>query len=315
MVVGRALGTAFAVLVLGCGGESSVGDTPGGSAGLAGGGAEGRDAGQGGGGAGGRSGGSGGSPGGTAGAGGQSGSGGAGSGGSAGAGGSSAGTGGGAGVGACSSFMGAATAEEVALTPRADSELELLALRATTRAVAPSDAYSRVGIDVRAIREGYVEVASIRARPLVDPSSLTVSFDDEGIVAVRAGTYDAWACPNMQYGASFTVTTLSNFVTLSFPGLYRTSLVAADYASLEHVAQVSPNGTVGDGDNICVRAHGDTYEYLFVHGQGDCEAGCITREYWGFSAPFPGDIMRRGSSRDGDLPSDWNDGSFSCGTE
>src|SRR5262245_23533910 len=52
---------------------------------------------------------------------------------------------GGRGDDACSDYAGLATSEEIALTPRANAEAEILALEATGALLAPSEVYQRIG--------------------------------------------------------------------------------------------------------------------------------------------------------------------------
>ena len=44
---------------------------------------------------------------------------------------------------------------EIALSPMADGEAEMLALEATGALVAPASVYDRIGSDLKAIRAGY----------------------------------------------------------------------------------------------------------------------------------------------------------------
>lgn len=100
----------------------------------------------------------------------------------------------------CSAYKGLATPAEIALSPMADGEAEMLALEATGALVAPASVYDRIGIDLKAIRAGYPEVAG-GATPNWAPHDLIVGMDEYGLAAVKASSYTDWKCPNELYGA------------------------------------------------------------------------------------------------------------------
>jgi hypothetical protein len=233
---------------------------------------------------------------------------------SAGAGGSSgtAGSGdGGAsdgGAGPCDGFVGLATPAETALTPRDDSTAEILALRASEGIVAPETVYQRVVRDLGAIRQDYPDVADITPFPRANASSISVSFDADTLDDVALGTYTGWDCPNELYGfADSGPPSTSGVVRVRFEGRYDPSLLASEYEDLPGVTDAWESVTVGDGNDIMLDPEGETYHWIFVTGSGDCPAGCINHEYWGFTTTASGAITYHGSTVDSSLDQAWLD--------
>jgi hypothetical protein len=244
------------------------------------------------------------------------GSGGTSSGGSGGDGGSSAGAGGSGGsagsgdggspdggAGPCDGFVGLATPAETALTPRDDDDAEILALRTTDdRIVAPEAVYQRVERDLRAIRQGYPDVDLITPFPRAAASSFSMSFDDDTLADVVAGTYTGWDCPNELYGfIGSDPPSLSGTVRVRFEGRFEPSLLVSEYENLPGVTAAWESVGGGDGNDISLDVEGESYHWLFSIGSGDCPAGCINREYWGFTTNAAGDITYHGSSVDDSL--------------
>jgi len=208
-------------------------------------------------------------------------------------------------VGPCEDYEGLATPEEVAATPRADAEVEVLALRAGDVLLASDDVYARVARDLAAIRADYTDVASITARMRANPSSVLVLFDDATIDDVEAGTYTAWDCPNALYGATDIGDPVFNGVTIRFEGRFEPEILGTEYATLPGVTSAGASVGIGDGDDISIDVEGDTYSWIFSQGSGDCQAGCINHDYWGFTTNADGDITYEGTSVDDSLDRGW----------
>lgn len=220
----------------------------------------------------------------------------------------SAGEGGSAGAGACDDYVGLATPEEVALTPRADAGVELLAIRASNSLVAPQVVYERVARDLDAIRQAYPDVASISPRAHASVSDIRLILDRPYADQVVAGSYTAWDCLNDLYGlTSVTPPNGINLVTLSFAGRFHPTLLGDEYRMLLGVLYAGELGTPGDGDDIWIDSRGDAYHWIFSVGSGDCPSGCINHSYWGFTTNADGDITYQGSSADDSLDQDWFD--------
>jgi len=207
------------------------------------------------------------------------------SGGTGGSGGSTGGatTGGGGAVDPCAGYVGQATPAELAVSPFFDAESEQLALEASGKIVAPQKIYDRVVFDLSAIRATTPAVQNIHAMPSWSMTDLFVGFDDVGYAAVQAGTYSDWNCANAWYGFQSADTSSPN-VLVKFAHRMNPELLGQEYEMFPHISLAGANGLVGDGDDICVSIEGDkTYHYVFDHGEGDCQAGCITHTYWGFT--------------------------------
>jgi len=253
---------------------------------------------------------------GTGGAGGAGASSGAGSGGAAtgGAGAGGVSTGGSAGdAGApaggagCDDYEGLATPEEVATTPRADAEVEILALRAGDVLLAPDDVVARIGRDLAAIRADYTDVATITPRLRASPSSVLVLFDDDTVDDVEADSYTAWDCPNALYRATDISEPRFGGVTITFEGRFEPEILGTEYAKLPGVTNAGASPSIGGGNDISIDVVGESYHWVFIQGSGDCQAGCINHDYWGFTTNADGDITDEGTSVDDSISQDWLD--------
>lgn len=209
-------------------------------------------------------------------------------------------------TGPCPTPLG--SAEERAATPRADENLEALALTLEPeRVTASQGSYDRVVSDVAAIRALQPALADIGYRALT--KNLYVALTSIGAQSIAAGEYSAWDCLNAAYSA----TTLLNqsfsndsaYVTLG--GIFNLPLVAAQYAELPEVTEASPDGLVGDGSSICVSRDGDHYEYLVDRAGGDCPSGCTEHELHGFTSDAAGQVTALGewSSTSGEPAPAW----------
>lgn len=183
----------------------------------------------------------------------------------------------------CPNYQGQGTVAAIALSPFANAEVEALAIEASGKFVAPKDVYERIVSDLALIRSQNPSVQGIQALVSWLPDELLLSFDAEGMASVQAGTYTDWDCANAYYGL-LRKEVQSSFVLLHFDHLFNAPLLASEYATLPHVDNAEPNGIVGDGNDVCVSIENDTrYNYIFDSGSGDCPAGCINHQYWGFS--------------------------------
>lgn len=215
---------------------------------------------------------------------------------------STAGDGGGpgdGGGGACGD-VGHGTEAEIAATPRAEPNLELLALSLSDGLTADQAIYERVVRDVGAIREGHPDVADIAYFPPHDGKGLLLTTTSEAADRIEAGDYVAeWDCLNEHYEMqSVMVEPLGMsdaFVLLQLDGLYDLTILAPDYAGLPGVDGAGPNLAGGDGPTICAEIDGETYHYVFDDAGGDCPAGCTTHDYTYFTVAADGTIERVGS--------------------
>jgi hypothetical protein len=201
-----------------------------------------------------------------------------------------------------------ASPSELASTPRADVNLELLALKLSPgKVVAPQATYDRVVRDVGAIRAKAPELAKIMFFSFNDGRRIELTVPVETGTQMQAGTYHAWDCLNETYGASLPAEIIrignadQEYVWLTLKGIYAAHLLAAEYARLPGVTSTEGRAFGGDGPTICATADGSTWHYVFDDASGDCPAGCIDHAYRHFSTDAAGVVteLERWSTKDG----------------
>jgi hypothetical protein len=192
----------------------------------------------------------------------------------------------------CAGYVGRGTAREIAATPRADVNLEMLALSMTSGLTASQLVYERVVRDVGAIRSAYPAVASIGYFPVHDHQSVIVGFDPPTAADVAEGNYTAWDCANTWYGLQ-SLNVRASLTQVNLKGIYATPQLATEYGGLPGVRSAEPNYFGGDGPTICGTIDGDTYHYVFDEASGDCPAGCIDHVYSYFTTDAAGSITIR----------------------
>jgi hypothetical protein len=203
------------------------------------------------------------------------------------------------------------TAEELAATPRADENLELLALSLEPeRITATSETYERVVADVSAIRRLEPELAEIGYFPPHDGKTLYLGLTDLAAQSVSAGQYSAWDCLNDVYGLT-SITTNDIFgrayALVELHGIYDIRRLAELYAQLPGVNTAEPDAFGGDGPTLCVKRAGDRYEYVVDQAGGDCPAGCTEHEAHYFVSEAGGQVaaVERWSSLAGQPAPEW----------
>jgi hypothetical protein len=189
------------------------------------------------------------------------------------------------------------TAAELASTPRADVNLELLAIDLDPGKVVAGEAtYQRVVRDVGAIRAKEPAVAKIGYFPHHDGRTIGFVLPLETAAQIEAGTYHAWDCLNETYGAKLPpeLIRIGNaaevFAYLELKGNYSVERLAAEYARLPGITSTEGNGVGGDGPTICVTAGPSTWHYVFDAASGDCPAGCIDHTYRHFTTDPAGAV-------------------------
>jgi hypothetical protein len=190
--------------------------------------------------------------------------------------------------------------EELALTPRADPNLEQLALSLEPGTVTASQAtYDRVVADVAAIRALEPDRADIGYRAAHDGKTLYLGLTDVAAQSLLAGEYSAWDCLNERYGASVGEPNESLFggwsLLLTLRGIYDLSRIAERYAALPGVTGAGPNSAVGDGPTLCAARDGGRYEYVVDRAGGDCPAGCTEHDARAFASEAAGQITAVGA--------------------
>jgi len=159
--------------------------------------------------------------------------------------------------------------EDIAATPRADTNLEALALAMGGGLTADPALYSRVVADVASIRAQSIDLAGIDFEPYFDRQALVLILDLSVIQAARNGTYHAWDCLNHWYGVTAAQTSASSTsVLLTFSKVLDTQRLVADYRAvpgvgdavvlLRNVFPIFPIPTI---PSICGRIEGTTHHY------------------------------------------------------
>jgi hypothetical protein len=210
----------------------------------------------------------------------------------------------GAGVGAPACPDDVPSAAEIRATPRADTNLELFALRYSVGIVADQAIYDRVRRDVTAIHNADAAVAKIDYFPTSDGRSLFLSFETETAAQIASGDYHAWDCLNQTYQKTDLLLMSDKFGsygTLTLKGIYDIARVAKQYSALPGILSVSPNVGGGDGPTICLTRAGDVWHYVFDQAGGDCVAGCTEHDYHHFSTSLTGQVTGLGSLAPADV--------------
>jgi hypothetical protein len=178
-------------------------------------------------------------------------------------------------AGFCSTYVALAGADEIATTPRADKDLELLALTFSDGLVAEQPVYDRVVADVASIRAADPTLVGINHSDYGGGTSVLVYFDDQQVAArVKAGTFHEWDCLNQYYGAKAPLSWYSDgpseySVILDTKGLYNLTLLAQEYAKVPGVKKAQPFSGIGfawEHPAICATRDGQRYQYLFKNG-------------------------------------------------
>jgi hypothetical protein len=166
------------------------------------------------------------------------------------------------------------TAEELALTPRADTNLELLALTLDAGHLTATQAtYERVVADIGALRALAPSLATVVFTGPHDGHTLRITFGPDATGALAAGTYTAWDCLLDAYRAEI------GYVTDIFPtyapmldldGIFDMPRLARVFEQLPDVS-VDINAFDG-GRTLCASRDGEHYEYVVDRTNGGCDA-------------------------------------------
>jgi hypothetical protein len=212
-------------------------------------------------------------------------------------------------TGPCPTPVG--STEELAATPRADENLELLALSLEPeRMTASSSTYDRVVSDVAAIRALTPGLADIGFRSGYAGMSLYVQVTSIGAQSIAAGDYTAWDCLNDAYKAGppqLTDGLAAHSASVQLGGVFNLPLVADLYAQLPEVILTEPSSAIGDGSTLCAVRDGEQYQYAVDRAGGDCPSGCTEHEVHGFASDAAGQVSALGvwSSLSGDPAPAW----------
>jgi hypothetical protein len=213
-------------------------------------------------------------------------------------------------TGPCPEPLG--TLEELALTPRADANLEQLALSLEPGNVTASQAtYDRVVADVAAIRALVPDRADIGYSAPHDGRAVYLGLTDVAAQSILAGDYSAWDCLNERYGARVgepnEAFTGDWSLLIELRGIYDVSRIAERYAELPGVTAANANLAIGDGPTLCVARDAGRYEYVVDRAGGDCPSGCTEHDARAFVSEAVGQISALGawSSASGEPAPAW----------
>lgn len=178
--------------------------------------------------------------------------------------------------GPCPALVG--DAGEMALSPRADENLEALALSVEPeRVIASQPTYDRVVADMAALRALAPELASIQFTPPYE-RSLDVVFADVATQSIAAAEYSAWNCLNDFYGpmnvSDIEAATTPGLVRLQFQRGFNGEVLAEVYRQLPGVTAGEPSYNRGLGTALAVRKSGDTFDYFVRASDASCGATC-----------------------------------------
>lgn len=202
------------------------------------------------------------------------------------------------------------TAEELALTPRADPNLELLALEKLEpeSLVVSQPTYDRVASDVAAIRRMEPSLVEVGYRAASDGRTLQLEWSTAASAAFDDGQYTAWSCLNDAYGLK-DFRTLPSGIELVLKGTYDIDRVFELYRQLPEVTGGTPYLGGSDGPTICVTRAGDSYDYVFDDTGGNC-AVCEQHVGYHFQSTAAGQvtpIARWDSTTDAAVPAWFTD--------
>ena len=163
----------------------------------------------------------------------------------------------------CNHVIGAR--EEVLRTPRADTNLELLALALSGGVVADQAIYERLLRDVTAIRSMETRLKSVRYLPPHDGKTMLVHLSETASALFAEGKYDYWDCVNRHYGLESTQMVEPGYVKVRLKGIYDLNAVASVYARLPGVLGAEPYDarSVDHGATILVTRENDEWHYVF----------------------------------------------------
>lgn len=227
----------------------------------------------------------------------------------------------------CDDYVGLASADALSVTPRNEGarSFEILALKAEGSFFASEDAYARVEADVTAAIAASADLAALFPVYWTDGRTIDLwNLDEATAAALENGALTATACADERYVREESYGD-SDSASVAFQGIYDVELLAAEYVALiggsaRGVAQYRH----GDGDRLCARLDGATWNYLFSHGWGDCAEGACgyRRWYWVTSDAAGAPVLEddwgwTGSEFDSEVDPDpepeWMRWEWSCG--
>lgn len=89
-----------------------------------------------------------------------------------------------------------------------------------------------------------------------------------------------------------------DWLVLEAANTLNTGALAKAFEMIEGVSLASPDGVVGDGDNITMLEYGTEIVLQYSTGEGDCPSGCISHKYWNFKVYEDCEVEFWGRSED-----------------
>lgn len=166
------------------------------------------------------------------------------------------------------------TAEQLALTPRTDANLESLALSLSDGIMADDGIYRRLVRDIAAIRTVDPRMETIKyAAP--DNGMLLVGPASSKQLLIKSGLYTEWDCLNRHFRVTG-VTFQSDLAILQFNGMYNLNRLGLLYSGLKGVRYASPNARVEFENPASIYVMPDTNGWRYVFGGAQrCRANDI----------------------------------------
>ena len=154
---------------------------------------------------------------------------------------------------------------ELNRTPRADTNLELLALALSDGLTADQAIYERLVRDVAGVRSMEARLKRVQYRPRYDGKTLVLRFSEAASALFAQGTYRYWDCANDRFGFESAVAIAPDLVKVRLKGIYDLEKIASVYARLPGVVSAEPdeNAAHDDGATILVTREGDAWHYVF----------------------------------------------------
>jgi hypothetical protein len=162
------------------------------------------------------------------------------------------------------------TAEQIARTPRADENLELLAISLSAGITADDQIYRRLVRDIAAIRTVDPRMRMIEYRA-PDTGELMVTPVSSQKRLFLDGRYTEWDCLNRYLHVS-NIQYRQGFATLRFDGRFNLQQVGELYSSLVGVRFADPNGYIHVSAPPSIHVLPDSHGWSYVLGGGECKA-------------------------------------------
>lgn len=223
----------------------------------------------------------------------------------------------------CAPMDGFPDPGDIALTPRADAEIEMLALRCSEGLVADQEIYDQLAVDLAAIRAADPAMADIRGRTAFLSDDLLWESEDvataerllrgdepqyQCLVDALAATSEPWEPPSREGGAQ-----------VSFEGLFDFEGLALVFEAVPGIVTAESNYLAEDGNRIAYDVSSNPRRYLFDRAGGDCPAGCTTHHYYLWEIPEGGapELVAEWGNTDeadfGTAPEGFSPGDLECG--